>query len=359
VSDNMARGVSRRCHRRVTAPAKRLIHRFGVAIVCLAALALGVPAVASGQSGEGTVWLCRPGAAGDPCGGGTGAPVDCFYVYPTISAQLGDVADRTVGREQIGIAGLQARLFDGVCNVWAPIYRQATLKSIVTMSPQDRARAQEVGYSDVLAAFNEYMARHNNGRGVVLIGHSQGTGMLRILLRERIEPTADHQRLVSALLLGGNVLVPKGRTVGGDFARTPACTSWGQVACVIAYSAYGTTPPPDTRFGLTPATASRPGYPAGPDYEVLCTNPAALGSDRAAGLHSLIVGRPVDAYSGRCTTSGGANVLMVAGGGSGVPPASALPTVPTANWGLHLWDVNVSAGDLIELVRAQSAAFVK
>ncbi|WP_068272728.1 DUF3089 domain-containing protein [Aldersonia kunmingensis] len=335
----------------IAAALKRLV----LVGTCLAALILGLPALASGQPAPETVWLCRPGAAGDPCGGGTGAPVDCFYVYPTISAQLGDVADRTVGGEQIGIAGLQASPFDGVCNIWAPIYRQATLKSIFTLSPQDRARSQQVGYSDVLAAWDDYMAHHNNGRGVVLIGHSQGTGMLRVLLRERIEPTADHDRLVSALLIGGNVLVPKGKVVGGDFARTPACTSWGQIGCVIGYSAYGVTPPPDARFGLSPATPLRPGYPAGPDYEVLCTNPAALGSDRSAQLHSLIGGRPVDAYSGRCTTTNGARVLMVEGGGS--LPASALPAVPMANWGLHLWDVNVVAGDLIELVRAQSKAF--
>jgi hypothetical protein len=74
-------------------------------------------------------------------------------------------------------------------------------------------------------------------------------------------------------------------------------------------------------------------------------------------LHSLIGGRPVDAYSGRCTTSAGARVLMVEGGGNGVPPASALPAVPMANWGLHLWDVNIAAGDLIGLVRAQTDAF--
>ena len=38
-------------------------------------------------------------------------------------------------------------------------------------------------YADVLDAWREYLARDNRGRGVVLLGHSQGTRMLRQLLR--------------------------------------------------------------------------------------------------------------------------------------------------------------------------------
>ena len=80
------------------------------AVLALGALALlGLAATATAKSG--TVWLCRPGLKPDPCKedrtttvvsyAGTTRheaiqkpakagppPVDCFYVYPTVSSQF-------------------------------------------------------------------------------------------------------------------------------------------------------------------------------------------------------------------------------------------------------------------------------
>ena len=68
----------------------------------------------------------------------------------------------------------------------------------------------------MLGAWREYLARDNRGRGVVLIGHSQGTRMLRRLIREEIDPSpAARGRLVSAMLLGGNVIVRRGEVTAG------------------------------------------------------------------------------------------------------------------------------------------------
>ena len=70
-------------------------------------------------------------------------------------------------------------------------------------------------FEGVLAAFHEYMAKYNKGRGFVLIGHSQGSAMLEQLIKERIDPQPGAaQTLVSAILLGGNVLVPEGKDRG-------------------------------------------------------------------------------------------------------------------------------------------------
>ena len=40
---------------------------------------------------------------------------------------------------------------------------------------------------DVEAAWDDYLARDNKGRGVVLIGHSQGSGILKQLIAREIE----------------------------------------------------------------------------------------------------------------------------------------------------------------------------
>ena len=308
-----------------------------------------------------TVWLCRPGQADDPCGGGTDAPVDCFYVYPTVSLQRTANADLTVGPEERAVAADQVAPFDGRCNIWAPMYRQGTLLGPAGPPRTPRVAASDVAYDDVQAAWEEYLAHENHGRGVVLIGHSQGAIMLRILIRKRIDATPQQRLLLSAILPGANVRVRPGALTGGDFSSIPACTDNAQTGCVIAYSTYAAMPPPDTRFGMTPTepntTGTRDGLPYGPGYEVLCTDPAALGSGTDSGLHAMIAGLVVTGYRGHCTTAG-PRVLMIEGSGNGLPPATALPALPNPSWGLHNFDMNIAQQDLLDLVTTQTRSWL-
>ncbi len=130
---------------------------------------------------------------------------------------------------------------------------------------------------------HEYMTKFNNGRGFVLIGHSQGSLMLEQLIKEEIDPSPTLRRqLVSADLMGGNVLVPEGKLVGGTFQNVPACQAADQTHCVIAYSTFLKEPPEGAFFG-------RPDSPllgAGVEDEgmqVLCVNPALLAQSGEAG----------------------------------------------------------------------------
>ncbi|GGG17592.1 lysophospholipase [Rhodococcoides trifolii] len=264
-----------------------------------------------------TVWLCRPGVAG-PCGGGASSPVDCFYVYPTSSLQPTSNADLTAGPEISAVTGFQAQPFGSACNIWAPVYRQSTLLGLATQPGPARDAALEIAFGDILRAWDDYAAQ-SDGRGVVLIGHSQGTTMLRKLIQQRIDTDpASRATLVSAILLGGNV-----RTT--DFATVTPCTDPAQTGCVVAYSTFADAPPADSRFG---------------GDGVVCTNPAALGSMSVARLGS--------GYTARCTAD---NVLMV--GGGPLPPP-----LPNATWGLHLLDVNIAQQNLVDLVRSQTKTFL-
>jgi len=215
----------------------------------------------------------------------------------------------------------------------------------------------------------------------VLIGHSQGTSRLRQLIREQIDPKPEvRSRLVSALLLGGNVLVRKGQKVGGDFAHIPACERDDQLGCVIAYSTFNEPPPSNSRFGRPPATdTTGAGFPAGPDYEVLCTNPASLGANARKPLTSILRSEPFpgligallvemyggpppsaptpwlipnEHYSARCEHVNDANVLMLESIGS----ARKLNPAPDPSWGLHLADVNIALGELVNVVAAEAHA---
>jgi len=376
-----------------------------LALTVLVLVGAGVPATAAATgAGAGatpapstttttttvpTVWLCRPGMADDPCTpdltttrvsflrgtvGVTRAtvaarpPIDCFYVYPTVSDQKSPNADLTVDPQERSIAQYQAAQFSQVCKVYAPMYRQLTLANIGGAATRTQ---QALAYGDVLHGWQTYLRRYNHGRGVVLLGHSQGSFLLRALITSQIDPEASARKLlVSALLLGGNVTVKEGTGVGGDFHHIAACRSAVQTGCVIAYSTYGTVPPTDAVFGRTTA----------PGLQVLCTNPAALGggtglldpilptqpfapgSSIAAGIGLLRFTVPPvrtpwvsapGAYTARCSTAGGASALLVA-------PLAGAPRLhysPIPSWGLHLVDVNIALGNLLGIVAREAAAY--
>lgn len=355
-------------------------------LACVAATA-GC-AIAAVPASADVRWLCRPGLPFDPCqirhdttinepDGSSRVedpgplprtpPVDCFYVYPTVSNQLTPNATKARDLELRSIAKYQAARFNRKCRMFAPIYRQATLVAIQagTVAPPDR----EMAYQDVLEAWRAYLAKDNGGRGVVLIGHSQGTGVLRRLLREEIDPSpALRAKLVGAYLIGGNVLVAEGATTGGDFQNVPTCTARAQTGCVVAFSTFAKDPPADARFGRTTM----------PGKEVACTDPRVLAGTTdplrvlvpsepfAPGiiLAGIVVTSggvppfatttwvvPRDRAAGACREYHGAvNVLRLEAIGRSRTPGD----FPDATWGTHLLDMNIALEPMVSLVGQQT-----
>jgi hypothetical protein len=363
-----------------------------LALLACVALGLVAPPVTAASAPK-TIWLCRPGMASNPCAPSQStsvltqrgqvvraenleaarhAPVDCFYVYPTVSDQKRLIATRTIDPELRSIALYQAARYSRVCRVFAPVYRQTTLQGISPPQPGEQRRplVNTAARADVVQAWRTYLRKYNHGRGVVIIGHSQGTFVLRRVIADEIDgKPAARRLLVSAVLLGGNVLVRRGSDVGGDFRHIPACRSDRQVGCVVAFSTFDGQVPANAIFGRT----------ATKGMAVLCTNPASLrggsglldpifptqpfapGSTIAAGIGLLGIPMPrlptawvesPRAYRAHCT-AGAAHVLEIAPRGG----APALKPSPNAAWGLHLTDANIALGNLVHLVRAQAAAF--
>ncbi|HEY1635294.1 MAG TPA: DUF3089 domain-containing protein [Acidimicrobiales bacterium] len=307
-------------------------------------------------------------------------PIDCFYVYPTVSSQPTVNANLNLDPAEIGVAQQQASQFSAACRVFAPIYPQLTL-SAINRPGQIRTPAINEAYNGVLTAWQDYLAHDNHGRGVVFIGHSQGSAMLTRLIREQVDPNpAERRLLVSALLMGGNIMVPAGRDVGGDFQHVPACRSNTQIGCVVAYSTFDQPPPPNSLFGRPDQGVSRAfGGPSIANPQVLCTNPAALagGSGELRSRFRLMpIAGPLGAvttavfsgqppsgptpwvgwdgwYNAQCVDSGGANVLEVTPTGS----APRLTPEPDPTWGLHLVDVNIALGNLVSLVQQEEIAY--
>ena len=372
-------------------------------LALLAAPAIAQPAPAPDYRNPAS-WLCRPGAK-DPCSGDASTSrvtadatvtldmlpaakkpkIDCFYVYPTVSTDPRPNSDMTADPAETFVAQAQAAPFRQACRVFAPLYRQVTLATL-----RDRMLGKPVtadptmGLRDVSAAFADYMKHDNNpdgkgGRGVILIGHSQGSGVLKALIQTEIEGKPVAKQIIAAYLAGHNLLVPEGKDVGGDLKSTPLCRSATQTGCVVAWVSFRDTMPvpPASLFGRPPTSA-----PAG--MAMACTNPAALAGGRAP-LRPLMVNRtgivdngtPTPKWakgrniytpfvalpgllSGECMNRENANVLSV-----GINADPADPRTDTINgdvmvggqivpgWGLHLIDMQVAMEDLVDLAKAQ------
>ena len=346
----------------------------------------------------GTTWLCRPGLSDNPCttdlastafarndatlpdpaSPARNPKVDCFYVYPTVSNQSSVNANLAIGLRQAEIAIAQASRFSQVCRVYAPVYRQITLSALNHPTHITLADAL-IAYNSVLAAFHDYLAHYNHGRGIVFIGHSQGASILIKLLKDQVDakPAMRHQ-LVSALLLGGNVTVRRGHSTGGDFNHIPLCNSSTQTGCVVAYSSFTTKPPANSQFGRTTSDAGvslLAPHNISPKIAIACVNPASpagghapldpyvpslflqfLAAGAAPQVGTPWVSFPAE-YTASCKSSGDATWLQVTHTGGSADKRPLLGQLVDPALGLHILDVNIALGNLVPLVRDEAGAY--
>jgi hypothetical protein len=238
-------------------------------------------------------------------------------------------------------------------------------------------------FADVLDAWRHYMAHDNGGRGVVLIGHSQGASLLTELIASEIDPHEDvRDHLVAAYLAGTSVAVPEGADVGGEFAQVPLCRTPDQTGCVVTWSSYrADAPPPEGAiFGRPFAGGVRAGcnspaalaggsselssyFPAAPGSSILSALGAAGGETRPWVDPALgAVTTPFVATPGlvraECVHRDGYDYLAVTVDGDPADPrVDDIGGDLTPQWGLHLQDVNLVMGDIVELVANQRDAY--
>jgi hypothetical protein len=366
----------------------------GLLVMTLIAVSCSSAAPSAGTSppkaSTSTVWLCRPAQPHDPCApdlittevsasgkskvirpsvASTASKFDCFYVYPTVSVEKSVNSNLEVQSAETEIATQQAAQFSKVCRVWAPMYRQFTVSGLAHLS----GTAISTAYASIEAAFDDYLAHDNDGRPIIFIGHSQGAAMLIRLLRSVIDPSpALRHRMVSAIILGGNVQVPVGRPVGGSFAHIPTCASAHQVGCVIAYSTFGSPPPSTSNFGRPGQGVSlQSGQTTKAGQQVACVNPVNFGAGPGALLPyfptstsrtpGVRVTTPWVTYPGlykaQCMSGGGATWLQITAQHSPGDPRPTVSAVLGPDWGLHLDDVNLALGDLVHDVSLEEAAY--
>lgn len=189
-------------------------------------------------------WVARPDMATDPSRWlPTGMSQDragdaaIFYIHPTTYLQRdrwnaplhadGDTDFRTNLFVQS-----QASTFNAAGKIWAPRYRQAAFGAFLLSSP-DAAKALDLAYSDVSAAFDEFVSEAGD-RPIILAAHSQGALHLERLLKEKIAGKPIAKRIVAAYVVGWPI---------STVADVPAlglqpCQKDDQTGCILSWMSF-------------------------------------------------------------------------------------------------------------------------
>lgn len=353
-------------------------------------------------------WLCRPGLQGNPCTAeltvteflpddttrrtvlpppAAEAKADCFYAYPTVDPGLLS-PPRNLDFPAIDRAAVtevmfgQARPFRDLCNLYAPVYRQASLNSF-DAEPAVREERLEYAYRDLSDAFDYLLANTSPQRPLILLAHSQGSRHMTRIIQRRIESDAAlSKRIVVVLLAGplGGFSVPEGQRVGGSLAKIPLCGAADETGCVLTWNTFLRTNPPADGWGSVGATV-----PA--DQDLGC-NPGFY-TDALTRLKGALfvtrgpIGTPTipldfgprrrvdtdyaryaDFYTARCVpASDGKNYLELAV--DPLPEDARDNPVPFDNFvfadptiGLHALDYAFVSGELVDAVKRKLEAYI-
>lgn len=160
------------------------------------------------------------------------AVADVFYVHPTMlltgSDLNGRLDDKKLNKRCDECTMHQASPFNACARIFAPRYRQGHLKCF-TRDNKAGKDALDTAYSDVSAAFRYYLENWNQGRPIILAGHSQGAFHLERLIKEYFVGKPLLNQLVVAYPIGFNIKP-------GAFEGIPLGDSATQTRCFVTWN---------------------------------------------------------------------------------------------------------------------------
>ncbi|WP_020527239.1 DUF3089 domain-containing protein [Flexithrix dorotheae] len=172
------------------------------------------------------------------------AKVDVFYIHPTTALGLlkvknADLNTKRFNKRSDFVIMNQASVFNGSCKVYAPRYRQVSLGTFLKkQSHKNRTEVFNLAYKDVKNAFEYYLKNYNNGRPIIIAGHSQGSYHGLRLIEEYFEGKPLFKKLVAAYLIGNASAIPEDK-FKKSFKDIQPCSSALQTGCIISFNTHG------------------------------------------------------------------------------------------------------------------------
>lgn len=230
-------------------------------------------------------WIARPEIANNPAqwlpaGVVASATSDAavFYVHPTTylqrdrwNAPLSGSADSD-SRANLFVQS-QGSALASAGPVWAPRYRQAAYGAFLLHS-KDAQKSLDLAYSDVVAAFDEFL-KLNLAGPIIVAGHSQGALHLSRLLRERAGQLKN--RLVAAYVVGWPLSVTADLPPMG----LGPCDSPEQTSCILSWQSFADPANPDLIMQAWEGTEGPTGVKR-QRKDMLCVNPLTGTKDGSA-----------------------------------------------------------------------------
>ena len=141
---------------------------------------------------------------------------DTFYIYSTMymGANDGDADYATLDNaEVLGSIwiehAIKSSVFEESTNLFIPYYRQSSMKHAAEVFQKDgNIDAALIGmpYTDITAALDYYFENYNEGRPFVIAGHSQGSAILRLVLKKYFKEHPEYyKRMVAAYAIGYSI----------------------------------------------------------------------------------------------------------------------------------------------------------
>ena len=141
---------------------------------------------------------------------------DTFYIYSTMyfGANEGDPDYATLDNEEmlgsIWIEhAIKSSVFEESTNLFIPLYRQSSMKHAAEVFQNDGsidAAVMSKPYGDITAALDYYFENYNEGRPFVIAGHSQGSAILRLVLKKYFKEHPDYyKRMIAAYAIGYSI----------------------------------------------------------------------------------------------------------------------------------------------------------
>ena len=165
--------------------------------------------------------------------------VDVFFIHPTgflTSGSWTSHMDENSGTEENTryMMANQASAFNGCCNIYAPRYREANIFSYFVGSSADRDEVLGFAYQDVKRAFEYFLQHYNQGKPFIIAGHSQGSHHARRLLKEVIDSSDLHRRMVAAYMIG-SIIIPVSPSWFDSLDHISPCEAADDLHCVVAW----------------------------------------------------------------------------------------------------------------------------